>query len=188
MRTIPFALGPALLAALLAACDATPAPAPSAAANSSTAVATPAPPAGPTVPDDALPAAVTAAGHPDSGSAAPAQCPDADFDAFLKRFEASADAQRAASTDPLTMSRIDPDAQPEPAPVTRQVAKAEVKFPVLAAAATRTSEGAALRVQDTLAKTQRVVVVSRPDSGAQMRFVFDATPCWTLTAVHDESM
>lgn len=188
MRQVPFALGAALLAALLAACDATPAPSASAAADSITAAATPAPPAGPTVPDDALPAAVTAAGDPDVGSASPGQCQDADFDAFLKRFEASADAQHAASADPLTMSRIDPDAQPEPAPVTREVAKAEVKFPVLAAAATRKSEGAVLRVQESLAKTHRVVEVSGPDSGAQMRFVFDAIPCWTLTAVHDESM
>lgn len=187
MRQVPFALGAALLAALLAACDATPAPSASAAADSINAAATPAPPAGPTVPDDALPAAVTAAGDPDVGSASPGQCQDADFDAFLKRFEASADAQRAATSDPLTMSRIDPDAQPEPAPVSRTVPLVDVEFPVLIGAAARKAEGAVLSVE-SVAMRQRVVHVGQPDTDAQMRLVFDAIPCWTLTAVHDDAL
>lgn len=167
-----------LALALLTACDRRPAIAPT------DAPATQAP-----APAAATPVPVADASVVPPASATPAQaCPDADFDAFLKRFESGIDAQRVATADPLTMSSIDTNAQPEPAPVTRQVPRAQVQFPVMADAAARQAEGSALRVQDTLAKTQRVVVVSRPDSGAQVRFVFDALPCWTLTAVHDDSL
>lgn len=151
---------------LLAACDATPTPATT-----------------PAVPVAASPATVPSAA-PRTGST-PA-CADADFDAFLARFEASADAQRAAIADPLTVSRVDLDAQPEPATVTRQVARAAVDVPVLANAATRQSEGSTLRTTTTDA-TRRDVVIALPDTGAQTRYVFQAQPCWTLTAMHDES-
>lgn len=161
-----------LTLALLGACDRTPAVAPAPAAETTT-PATAAPADGP---------ASAAASTPP----APA-CHDADFDAFLKRFEASIDAQRAATADPLAMSSIDPDAQPEPAPVTRQVPRAQVPFPVMAGAAGRRAEGSELRIEE-VAKTERVVHVGLPDSGAQVRLVFDAIPCWTLTAVHDDSL
>lgn len=151
------------LASLLAACDASVAP---------TAADTPpgaAPPASPAV------------------SVAPSRCPDADFDAFLERFAASADAQRAATADPLTMTRLDPDAQPEPAPVVTRVPRARVEFPVLADAATREAEGSQLRVESPAADA-REVIVGLPDSDAQVRFGFELRDCWTLVRVDDESM
>lgn len=163
-----------LFVALLAACDREPtAPAPASTTQA---------------PAPAAPATATGSTPADTGASAAQACPDADFDAFLKRFESSADVQRAATADPLVMSRIDRDAEPEPAPVTRQVAKGDVEFPVLADSATRQAEGSALLVRDMLAKTERVVVVARPGTDAQVRLVFNAMPCWTLTAVHDESL
>lgn len=157
-----------LALALLTACDRTPSvPPPAASTDAPVRAAAPAPRA----PADTAQA-----------------CPDADFESFLKRFESSPDAQRAATADPLAMTSIDTDAQPEPARVTRQVPRAEVEFPVMANAATRQAEGTTLRVEDTLAQRERIVVVSRPDSGAQVRLVFNTLPCWTLTAVHDDSL
>lgn len=85
------------------------------------------------------------------------------------------------------MLSVDPDAQPEPAIVTRQVPRSEVEFPVMADAATRQAEGSQLRV-DARGDAEREVLVGLPDSGAQVRFAFKAMPCWTLVGVNDESM
>ena len=119
-------------------------------------------------------------------SAVPA-CADADFNAFLKRFEASADAQRAATADPLAISALDPDAQPEPAPVTRQVPLADVAFPVMANAATREAEGSETRIESR-GENARDVFVALPDSGAQVHYEFEMQACWTLVSVNDQSM
>lgn len=145
-----------------------------------------APPATPARSAD--PAPVAAATPPAVSTArTPAACPDTDFDAFLERFESSADAQRAASADPLTMSRIDPDAQPEPAPVATRVPRDQVPFPVLADAATRQAEGSQLRIESR-GDNARDVIVALPDSGAQVHLEFEMRDCWTLVAVDDQSM
>lgn len=130
-------------------------------------------------------AAVPATAAPKA--AAQAACPDADFDAFLERFESSADVQRAATVDPLPMTRIDPDAQPEPATVTARVPRDQVTFPLLADVATRQAEGTQLRIESR-GDNARDVIVALPDSGAQVRLGFEMRDCWTLVAVDDQSM
>jgi hypothetical protein len=161
----------ALLLLALAACQPAPGPAESAASAS---------PATPAVSEPAE-APTPAATEP-----AAAECPDPDFAAFLKRFEGSADAQRAATADPLTMVSIDPDAQPEPAPVSRQVPLAEVEFPVMGDASRRQAEGLEQVVQE-LAGGRQEVTVRVPDSGIQTRYEFHATPCWKLVRVSDDT-
>ncbi|MCW1777209.1 hypothetical protein NB693_22975 [Pantoea ananatis] len=88
-------------------------------------VACKAQPAGSTV------AATTAAPSRTAATTAAQRCQDVDFAAFLKRFSADIAVQEKATADPLTMIHIDPDAQPEPAPVTRNVPLAEVEWPVI---------------------------------------------------------
>lgn len=145
-----------------------------------------APPVAPPSPADPAPiAAATAPAAPKA--TAQATCPDTDFDAFLAHFESSADAQRAASADPLAMTRIDPDAQPEPAPATTHVPRDQVPFPVLADAATRQTEGSRLRIESR-GDNVRDVIVALPDSGAQVHLKFEMRDCWTLVAVDDQSM
>lgn len=142
------------------------------------------PAAAPAAPEASTPAA------PQSSAAASAQtaaCPDADFTAFLKRFEASADAQRGATADPLTMESVDAEAMPEPRRVTRQVALADVTFPVMPERAMRQAEG----LQETLTEpspTERVVKHAVPDSGVQVRYDFQASPCWKLVRVSDDTI
>jgi hypothetical protein len=118
---------------------------------------------------------------------APPACQEVDFEAFLARFESSADVQRASTADPLRMTRIDADAQPEPAPSTTNVPVAEVAFPVMPDAATRAAEGSTLRVESRGAAA-REVHIGLPDTGAQVRYEFSATPCWTLVHVDDQSI
>lgn len=165
MRPIPH---PSLLPLLLALAACTPAHAP---ADAQAAAGTPAP-------------AKTA--PPTAVEPAPATtCPDADFAAFLKRFERSADVQRAATADPLTMESIDADTTPEPRRVTRQVPLADVEFPILFDSTRRETEG----LQETvtqLGPAEQEVTHGIPDSDAQVRFSFQAQPCWTLVRVSND--
>lgn len=115
------------------------------------------------------------------------ECPDADFALFLQRFENSVDVQRASASDPLTMERVDADAEPEPARVSRQVPLAQVPFPVMRTAMQRTAEG----LQETIEEhgpNEREVKHAMPDSGVQVRFLFRAEPCWTLVRVSDDTV
>ena len=123
---------------------------------------------------------------PPPGPAAASECPDPNFAAFLKRFEGNVEAQRAATADPLTMVSVDPDAQPEPAPVSRQVPLAEVEFPVMSDASRRQAEGLEQVVKE-LAGDRQEVTVRVPDTGIQTRYEFHATPCWTLVRVSDDT-
>ena len=125
---------------------------------------------------------------PASGPAATgAACPDPDFASFLKRFERSADAQRTATADPLTMDSIDSEAIPEPKRITKQVALADLDFPLLLASAQRQAEGLQETVVE-LAPTEREVTHGIPESDAQVRFLFRAAPCWTLVRVSSDAI
>lgn len=119
-------------------------------------------------------------------AAKPETCPDLDFASFLKRFESSVDVQRASAADPLTMQSVDPDAQPEPAPVIKQVPLAEVEFPIMFDAAGRKAEGLEQSVHE-LAADRREVTVNVPDTGIQTRYEFQASPCWKLIKVSDDT-
>ena len=114
-----------------------------------------------------------------------ASCPDADFAAFLKRFESSVDVQRAATADPLAMDSIDSDAMPEPKRVTKQVPLADVEFPVLYGQGQRETEGLQETVTE-LGPSEREVTHGIPDSDAQVRFNFRADPCWKLVRVSND--
>lgn len=120
--------------------------------------------------------------------AEPPACPETDFDAFLARFEGDADAQRAATADPLPMDHIDPDAQPEPARVTRLTPLSEVTFPLMPARAAREADGLRQTVVPGRSPVERVVTHAVPDTGTQFRYTFRADPCWTLVRFSDDSM
>ncbi|WP_080953770.1 hypothetical protein [Xanthomonas phaseoli] len=133
--------------------------------------------------------AAPAASTPAIASATPAPattCPTADFSAFLKSFSADIAAQEKATADPLTMIRIDPDAQPEPAPVTREVALADVKWPVIPKLDVARSAGREVVVSEGAGGRQ--VLVRTPDSGDQQVYHFAQRPCWTLVKVDDQSL
>lgn len=134
----------------------------------------------------AAPAPATAATQPAAPGAAASSCPDKDFEAFLLRFSQGADAQLAATADPLEMVSIDGNAQPEPAPVSRQVPLADVRFPVLVDPAQQQADGLVQSVR-VVAPDRRELRLNLPDSGLQTRLEFQATPCWTLVKVSDDT-
>lgn len=135
--------------------------------------------------DAPAPVAPSSAAQP-AAQPAPA-CPDVDFAAFLQRFEGSVDVQRASTADPLTMESIDPEAEPEPAPVSRNVPLAEVNFPVMVDASQRQAEGSQQTVTE-LGADAREVKIATPDTDAQIRFEFRADPCWKLVKVSNDSL
>ncbi|MBB6365453.1 hypothetical protein FHR56_000566 [Xanthomonas sacchari] len=131
-------------------------------------------------------AAATAAPSQAAPAAAAPRCPDADFDAFLKRFSADSAVQEKATADPLTMIHIDPDAQPEPAPVTRNVPLSEVEWPVIPNLDAARKGGREIVV--TQNAEGRQVMVRTPDTGDQQIYQFAQRPCWTLVKVDDQAL
>lgn len=123
---------------------------------------------------------------PSPDAAAAAQCPDADFDSFLKRFSPDIAVQEKATADPLTMIQLDPDAQPEPKPVTRQVPLAQVGWPVIPNLDAARNGGREVVISEM--PDGRQVLVRTPDTGDQQVYHFAQRPCWTLVKVDDQSL
>lgn len=119
-------------------------------------------------------------------SSATTDCPDADFDGFLKRFSADIAVQEKATADPLSMTEIDPDAQPEPKPVTRDIPLAQVRWPVIPNLDIARNGGREVVVSEEAGGRQ--VLVRTPDTSDQQVYHFAQRPCWTLVKVDDQSL
>lgn len=132
------------------------------------------------------PAAMAPATPPAPAAAAAPHCQEADFDTFLKGFSADIAVQEKATADPLTMIHIDPDAQPEPAPVTRNVPLAEVEWPVIPNLEAARKGGREVAV--TQNAQGRQVMVRTADTGDQQVYQFTQKPCWTLVRVDDQAL
>jgi hypothetical protein len=175
-RTLPGTPGVALLplafTALLAACQSPEAPTPSAA---------PAPvPAAPTTAASALanPAATNAAGA----------CPASTFDGFLPAFMDDVSVQKRYAADPLESDTIDPNAEPEPAPVKKMLTKAQVTFPVMPDSARQKKDGLVLK-RSPEGDGGFAVELAKPDTDYQMTFHFrSAEGCWQLYRTEDDSL
>lgn len=131
------------------------------------------------------PEAATASAGASVAPASAASCPDASFDDFLKRFSAEIVVQEKSTADPLTMVNIDPEAQPEPSPVSREVPLAEVEWPVIP-----NLDVVRANKRDVVISgdgDQREVLVRTPDTDDQQAYTFVARPCWTLTKVDDQA-
>ncbi|MBB3857832.1 hypothetical protein FHY29_003282 [Xanthomonas arboricola] len=133
--------------------------------------------------------AASAASAPATAPATPAQattCPSADFSTFLKSFSADIAVQEKATADPLTMIQLDPDAQPEPAPVTRTVPLAKVEWPVIPNLEAARNGGREVTISEEA--DGRQVLVRTPDTGDQQVYHFAQRPCWMLVKVDDQSL
>jgi hypothetical protein len=157
MRTLTL---PFLLAAvLLTACDKAPTPTATPAAARSAASAT---------------------------SSAPS-CPAEHFDRFLPLFENDIAIQKAYVTYPLQSDSVDPNADPEPKPVSKSLAKAEVTFPVMPSQADQTKDGL-VATQTASGPAEVAVKLVKPDTDYQTTFFFRKDDCWHLYRVKDDSL
>jgi hypothetical protein len=124
---------------------------------------------------------------PGPAAAPPATCPDADFDAFLTRFSRDIAVQEKATADPLSQSVIDPEAQPEPRMVTRQVPLAEVEWPVIPNIAAARNGGREVVISSE-GDNGRKVLVRTPDTDDQQTYHFIQRPCWTLVSTTEQGL
>ena len=138
------------------------------------------PPAPPTATSES--AAAAAAPAPAESAAT---CPDADFDSFLARFSADIAVQETATADPLAQGAVDPDAQPEPRMVVKEVPLAEVEWPVIPNLKAARNGGREVVVSSEEGGG-RQVLVRTPDTDDQQTYHFAQRPCWTLVRVLDE--
>jgi len=164
------ALSPLALAALLAACQSSEAPAPS---------ATPAPPQ------------ATAASRAQADRAITHSvdaCPAPTFDGFLPKFMDDVSIQKQYTADPLESDTIDPNADPEPAPVKKMLTKDQVTFPVIPDSARQKKDGLVLK-QSPEGDGGFAVELAKPDTDYQMTFHFrSAEGCWQLHRTEDDSL
>lgn len=108
-------------------------------------------------------------------------CP-ARFEAFLERFLADADFQKAYTASEVVFTEANGGE-----PITRRMTRAAVKFPVILNRAQLKAEGVQthLDVQDSEASFR----FHLPDSDAlAMSYDFRRTDCWRLVAFEDGSL
>ena len=118
---------------------------------------------------------------------APAAACPATFDAFLPSFENDLAVQKIAVTDPLQSDSVDPNADPEPAPVSKMLARDAVTFPVMPDEATQKKDGLVATRTDVSA-TEVSIKLTKPDTDYQTTFFFRKDDCWHLYRVKDDSL
>lgn len=114
-------------------------------------------------------------------------CPDADFDTFIARFSRDIAVQEKSTADPLSQSRIDSEAQPEPEAVTTSVPLADVEWPVIPNLEAARNGGREVIISDE-PDGNRKVLVRTPDSDDQQTYIFAEKPCWTLVRTTDDTL
>lgn len=135
----------------------------------------------------ALPASLLALATASAAQAAPS-CPATDFSGFVTAFAEAPAVQRAFTADPLMDERIDPAANPEPATVAEMLAGTARDFPVMPNAAAQKRQGLQRKISAD-ANGDDVVTLAKPDSDAQIRYIFrKAGTCWQLYRRADDSL
>ena len=116
-----------------------------------------------------------------------AGCPIENFDAFIERFGREIAFQELATSDPLFVERYDTAAEPEPRRVVRELALADVVWPVMPRLDLLSGRGRVYDIAPT-ADGRMEVQIRTPDTSDQQRYVFGQSPCWQLQRVVDESI
>lgn len=134
------------------------------------------------------PTTTTAAATSSQAAAPPAaHCPADAFDRFLPIFENDLAIQKAYVTDPLQNDSVDPNADPEPKPVSKSIPRAEVAFPVMPSQAQQTKDGL-VATQTADGPTEISLKLVKPDTDYQMTFFFRKDECWHLYRIKDDSL
>ena len=114
-------------------------------------------------------------------------CPSPNFDGFLKAFMENVEVQKAFSTEPLESQTVDATAEPEPALVTKTLAAAELKFPLIPSEQQQAKEGLTLR-QSVLENGDIKVTLAKEDTDYQVSFYFKKEVCWELIRIRNDSL
>ncbi|WP_407315367.1 hypothetical protein [Pseudomonas sp. nanlin1] len=122
-----------------------------------------------------------------SPAAGVAACPAQDFDGFLKRFANDIELQKAFVSSPLQSEYIDPEAQPEPRPVSELLEKSQLKFPLMPSDQQQRDQGLTL-AKRLKGPDQAVIKLTKADTGYQLSLFFKREACWMLYRIQDDSL
>ena len=118
----------------------------------------------------------------------PISCPSLDFKTFAKQFSGKLSLQAKFTHWPLETTTIDPAAEPEPKPVTKQVTEQEMSYPIMMEVGLAKREGNVVSIkQDD--ETTAHVEYSGANSGTKIFYLFkQSDSCWQLVAIDDQSL
>lgn len=114
-------------------------------------------------------------------------CPSQNFEVFLDAFADDIALQRAFVHDPLENESVDANAEPEPKPVTRQLERKNLSFPLMPSTQQQRSDGLQ-RSMTASGPDEMQVKLAKGDSDYQMTLVFRHDDCWTLYRKQDDSL
>lgn len=115
------------------------------------------------------------------------ECPAQDFDGFLKRFSNDIEIQKTFVSTPLLSEFIDPEAQPEPRPVSQRLDKTQLTFPLMPSEDQQREQGLTLDKQIT-GPDQALIKLTKADTGYQLSLFFKREACWKLYRIQDDSL
>ncbi|SFR90168.1 hypothetical protein SAMN05216570_0463 [Dyella sp. OK004] len=129
-----------------------------------------------------------------TGSAADTKTPGAaqsclaqDFDQFLTAFMGDVEVQKTHVALPLKSETVDPNAEPEPKPVTKMLPLADLKFPLMLSPQQQAQDG--LQLSKTVTDPTHIEVkLVKPDTDYQLTFLFQNDGCWKLYQTRDDSL
>lgn len=123
-----------------------------------------------------------------TAGAAATSCPATTFEGFLKPFMDDVAVQKRYIAEPLESDTIDPNAEPEPAPVKKMLRKDQVSFPLMPGTARQHTDGLVLKTSAE-GGAGYAVELAKPDTDYQMTFHFrSAEGCWQLYRTEDDSL
>jgi len=120
-------------------------------------------------------------------AAAPAAaCFSGAFAPFLVAFANQESVQRTHTRVPLVSETV-VDADPEPKPVIKKLAKNQVVFPVFPLKAERASTPLTMEIT-SLTATSASVKLEKPDTDYLLTYYFRKSACWQLVRKNDASL
>lgn len=125
--------------------------------------------------------------QPITQGAATTICQAQDFDQFLTTFMDSVEVQKSHIALPLQVETVDPNAEPEPKPVTKMLAQADLTFPLIPSSQQQARDGLQLS-KTVIDPTHMEIKLVKPDTDYQMVFLFQNDGCWKLYQTRDDSL
>lgn len=95
--------------------------------------------------------------------------------------------QKAQVSLPLQRESVDPNAEPEPRPISKMLTQAELKFPLMPSPQQQAKDGLQLSKIAT-DPTHMEVKLVKPDTDYQLTFFFQNDGCWKLYRIRNDSL
>ncbi len=126
----------------------------------------------------------TVVAPPAAAKAAAVVCPSKELKAFVDAFAEDEALQRAFTANVVQAAYVDWKAEPEPAQVSKSLARESLTFPVMPNSMQQKKEGLAYReISNDGSKAK--IALGLPDTDAQIKYSFEYSDCWRLVSIVD---